>query len=105
MLRDGGENAMHLVGAHAAWNALAAGLGHAEVHKIFRHVDHAGTFVHHDHAARAHDRSGARQRFVVHRHVQAVGGQAAARWPAGLHRFELAALGNAAADFENHFAQ
>ena len=71
-LRDGLKNAVHLVSADAAWHALAAGLGHAEVHEVSRHVDHARTFIHDDHAARAHDGTGLRQRLVVHRHVEEV---------------------------------
>ena len=103
--RSPSQNAVHLVRSDAAWNALAARLGHAEVHEVFGHVDHAGAFVHHDHAARAHDRPRACQRFIIHRHVEAIGRQAAARRSARLHRLELAALRNPAADFEDHLAQ
>src|SRR5581483_1759768 len=33
--RDFLEEAVHLLGPGAAWNALAAGLGHAELHEVF----------------------------------------------------------------------
>ncbi len=44
-----------LVEAHAAGDALAAGLRVGELDEVARHVHHAVVFVHHHHAARAHD--------------------------------------------------
>ena len=61
--------------------------------------------VHHDHAARAHDRAGRGQVLVVDRQIQQVLGDAAARWPAGLHGLELLPVGDAAADVVDHVSQ
>ncbi len=62
--------------------------------------------VHHDQAARAHDRADRDQRLVVDRQCRAaLGRDAAARRAAGLHRLELAAAGDAAADLDDDLAQ
>src|SRR5262249_3711696 len=99
------QDAVHLVGTDATGDTLSARLGHAEVHEVLGDIDHAGTLVHHDHAARSHDRSGLRQRFVIDRHIEAIGGQTAAGRPPGLHSFELATFRDASTNFVDHLAQ
>ena len=64
------EQLEDLRGANPAGNALAAGLVLAEVDEEPGDVDHAGRLVHHDHAARAHDRADLVERVVVDRHIQ-----------------------------------
>src|SRR5579864_274543 len=96
---------MHLVSTDAARDAFSTGLGHAEIHEVFGYIDHAGAFVHDDHAAGTHDRTGAGQRFIVDWHIEACGGQAAAGGSTGLHCLEVAALGDSASDLKDHLAQ
>jgi len=40
-VRNLGQDVMHLGCADAAWNTFAARFAFAEVHEIFRNVDHA----------------------------------------------------------------
>ena len=96
-----GEAVQHpqgLVQADAAGDALAAALRVGELDEVAGDVHHAVVFVHHDHAARAHDRAELRERLVVDRRVEHVGGDAAARGPAGLDGLDVAAVGAALAD-------
>ena len=99
------EHREGLVEAHAAGHALAARLGVGELHEVARDVDHAVVFVHHDHAARAHDRADLGQRLVVDGRVEHVQRDAAAGGTAGLHRLDLAAVGGAAADVVDELGQ
>ena len=46
-------------------DALTAALLRGKIKEEFRHTNHAGTFVHDDHTARAHDRAGRAEGFVV----------------------------------------
>ena len=77
---------------HAAGHALAAGLGVGELDEVAGHIDHAVVFVHHHHAAGAHDGADLRQAFVVDRRIEHLHGNAAARRPAGLHGLDAAAV-------------
>ena len=96
---------MHLRRAGAAGNALAAGLGHAELDEEAGHVDHAGGVVHDDHAAGAHDGADLHEGVVADAEVQHLGGNAAAGGTAGLHRLEGVSAGYAAADDLDDLAQ
>ena len=96
---------VHLHGADAAGHAFAAALVHAEFHEELGDVDHAGTLVHDDQAAGAHDRAQGPQAFVVDRRVQMGGRDAAAGGTAGLRGLEGKAVRNAAADVEDDLAQ
>ncbi len=75
---DGVEDAERFVEAHAAWDALAAGLRVRELDEVAGDIDHAVVFVEHDHAAGAHDGADLRQGFVVDRSVEHFDGDAAA---------------------------
>src|SRR3954454_20096699 len=99
------EQAVHLLGAGAAGDALAAGLGHAELHEELGDVHHAGRFVHHDHAARAHDGPDRGERLVIHRRVEVRLRDTAPRRPAGLDCFIPAPFGNAASNIVENLAE
>src|SRR5579884_1502794 len=99
------EDAVHLVGADTARNALAARFRHTEIHEIFRDVYHARGLVHHDHAAGTHDGACLDQRLIVDGHVEKLSRDASARGSSGLHRFESLVVGNSASYFVNDFAQ
>src|ERR1035437_1287964 len=99
------EEVVHLHRARAAGDALAAGFIHAEFHEEARDLHHVRAVVHHDHAARTHDRAELAERFVIHRRVEMLRWNAAARWPARLHGFDLAAVRRATAHFFNDDAQ
>jgi hypothetical protein len=104
-LGDLHEEIVHLGGADAAGHASPARLGAAELHEELRDVDHAGRLVHHDHAARSHDRAGFPERFVVDGHIEKLLGNTASGRPSGLHRLEALFVGNAAPDLEDDLAQ
>src|ERR1700690_4353544 len=104
-LRDFVQDPVHVVGSDTARYALATGFAHAEIHEEAGHIDHAGSVVHDNHAARTHNRAGAREIFVVDRHIEKLLGQTSARGTAGLDGFELAALRHASTDVEDHLAQ
>ena len=89
--RDSVQDAQRLVQSHAARNALAARLGVGELDEVPRHIHHAVVFVHHHHAARAHDRAQLRQALVIHRRVEHLVRNASARRSARLHRLDLLA--------------
>ena len=100
-----GEDLQHAFRADSAGHALAAGLALGELDEVPRDLDHAGFFVHHDEATRAHDRADLLERVVVQRPVQVLGRHAAARWAAGLRGLELAALRDAPANVEHDLPQ
>src|SRR5579859_6155959 len=83
----------------AAGNAPAAGLVRVKVHDPARHVDHAGVFIHNNHAAGAKHRTGFGDGVVVHRKIDFVRGENRAGAAAGNYGFELLAVGNASRDF------
>ena len=95
----------HLGRAGAAGNALAAGLGHAELDEEAGDVDHAGRVVHDDHAARAHHGADLDQSVIADANIEQFSGKASAGGTAGLHSFEGVAVGNAAADAFDDVAQ
>ena len=76
-----------------------------ELDEVAGDVDHAVVFVHHDHAAGAHDRADLRERLVVDGRVEHVERDAAARGTAGLHGLDLAAVRGAAADVVDELGQ
>ena len=86
--REAVEESQRLVQADAAGDALAAGFRMGELDEVARHVHHAVVFVHHHHAAGAHDGAQLRQRLVVDRRVEHLLRDAAAGRPAGLHGFD-----------------
>ena len=71
-----------------------------ELDEVAGHIDHAVVFVHHDHAARAHDRAERGERLVVDRRIEQLRRDAAARGATGLNGLHLACRG-AAADVVN----
>ena len=87
-LGDAVQDAQTLVQSDAAGNAFAARLGVGELDEVAGDVDHAVVFVHHHHAAGAHDGAQLRQAFVVHRGVEHLAGDAAAGRASGLHRLD-----------------
>ncbi len=102
---DPGQNLEHLPDALAAWGAFAARFGGKEIEKILRDIDHAGVFIHHDHAARAHDGADFGQLVEVDFRIQILRGNAASRRTARLDRLELLAIGNAAAQLVDDVSQ
>ena len=96
--RERVQDAQRLVQAHAAGNALAAGFRVGELDEVAGHVHHAVVFIHHHHAARAHDGAELRQRLVIHRGIEHLLRDAAARRAAGLHGLDLLAVAAAFAD-------
>src|SRR5271155_5020750 len=94
---NAGQNAQTFVQPDAARNAFAARLRVGELHEVTGDVNHAVVFVHHHHAARAHDGAQLGQAFVVHRGVEHLGGNAAAGGATGLHGFNGAAFDAASA--------
>ena len=96
---------MHSCRSLTTGRALTAGLVAQELEEVAGHVDHAGVFVHHDHAARTHDRSGFFEAFKVDGKIYQRFGDAAARRSTGLHRLELPAVRDPAADVEDQLAQ
>src|SRR5579859_2531141 len=86
-------------GSFAARDAPAAGFMRVKMHDPARHIDHAGVFIHHDHAAGAEHRAGFGDGVVIHGQINFVGGEDRARTAAGNHRFEFFAVGNAAGHF------
>ena len=90
--RERVQDAQRLVEAHAAGNALAAGFRVGELDEVAGHVHHAVVFVHHHHAARAHDGAELRERLVVHRRIEHLLRDAAARGAAGLHGLDVLAV-------------
>ena len=95
------QNPQGLIQSHPARNAFAARLGMRELDEVSLHVHHAVVFVHHNHAARSHDRAQLRQAFVVHRGIEHLVRNASARGAAGLHRLDLAPTDAAFADVIN----
>ncbi len=84
------ETVQHLAqpsGAFAAGDAPAAGFVRVKVHDAAGHVDHAGVFVHDDHAAGAEHRAGFGDGIVIHGNVDFAGAHQRARAAAGNHRF------------------
>lgn len=69
-----------------------------EFDEVAGDVHHAIVFIHHHHAARAHDGAELHEGFVVHRGIEHFLGDAAAGRTAGLHGLDLAAGGAAFAD-------
>ncbi len=104
-LGDAREDAQRLVQPDAAGHALAAGFRVGEFDEVAGDVDHAVVFVHHHHAARAHDGAELAQRLVIDRRVEHVLRNAAARRPAGLHRLDRMAVQAAAADVVDEVAR
>ena len=96
--RERVQDAQRLVQAHAAGNALAAGLRVGELDEVARHIHHAVVFIHHHHAAGAHDGAELRQGLVVHRGVEHLLRDAAAGGAAGLHGLDVLAVAAAFAD-------
>ena len=90
--REGVQDAQRFVQPHAARHALAAGFRMGELDEVAGHVHHAVVFIHHHHAARAHDGAELRQRLVIHRRVEHLVRNAAARRAAGLHGFDVLAV-------------
>ena len=86
---DAIQNAQALVQADAAGDAFAARFRVRELDEVAGDVDHAVVFVHHDHAARAHDRAELRQVLVVDSGVEHLVRNATAGGAAGLHCFDL----------------
>ena len=84
------QDAQGLVQADAAGDAFAAGFGVGELDEVAGDVHHAVVFVHHHHAAGAHDGAELRQRFVIHRRVEHLLRDAAAGRAAGLHGLDVA---------------
>ncbi len=54
---DAVQDAQFFVQAHAAGNTFATRFRIRELDEVAGNIDHAVVFVHHDHAARAHDRA------------------------------------------------
>ena len=104
-LRDARERAQRLVETDAAGRAPAAGFGAGEFDEVAGDVDHAVVFVHHHHAARAHDRAELAQRFVIDGRVQHAVRDAATGRTTGLHRFDVVAVHAAAADIVDELAE
>ncbi len=104
-IADARKQREHLRRSRAAGNALAAGLGHAELDEETRDVDHARRVVHDDHSARSHHRSHLDQRFVTDLQVEMLLGNAAAGRSAGLHCLESVTVRNATADAFDDLAQ
>ena len=104
-LGDAGEDAQRLVQPDPAGRAFAAGFRAGELDEVAGDVDHAIVFVHHHHAARAHDGAELAERFVVDRGFEQVGRDAAARRAAGLHRLDRMAVQAAAADGMDEIAE
>ena len=104
-LADARDDLEHPLGADAARRTLAAGFILHELEKEPRHVHHAGIFVHHDQAARAHDGAQFGDRLVVQGDVQVFGGDASARWPSDLRGLEVLAVRHASPQLMDHCLQ
>ncbi len=96
---------MHLRGAGAAWNALAARFVHAEFHEEPRHIHHVRRLIHHDHAAGTHNGPKLHQGIVVHRGIQRLGRYAPAGWPARLNGFDRPPVRSPATHLLDNLAQ
>ncbi len=104
-LGDAGQHLQQSPAADSTRHTLAAGFGRGELEEELGKLDHAGIFVHHNHAAGAHHRADFLQRVEINGRVQRFDAQAAAQRSASLHGFELLALENAAADVKDDLAQ
>ncbi len=102
---DPGENFIKTLVADPAGRALAARFIHRELEVEAGDINHAISFIKHDHAAGAHHRAGFDQVVVIYRCIQHRARQTAARRAAGLHSFELMAVTDTAADIEDNLAQ
>ena len=102
--RDVVQDLVHPLRALAAGEALAARLVAEKVHKVLGDVHHARRFIHHDHPAGTHDRTGLGQRVVVDRQIKPAGGNAAAGRAAGLHCLDLRLARRPAADVVDDLA-
>ncbi len=108
---------------------LAAGFLLKEIQEIPRDIDHAGIFIHHDHATRSHHRTGFGELVEVHRQIEQADrfiflaniamrnhtgmngsfgsfhDQGTAGRATGLHGFEAFLVRDTAADVVENFAQ
>ncbi len=90
-------------GSYPAGGAFSARFFLREIQKIQGQVDRAGVFVHDNHTARSHDRTGSCHRFIFNRDIEKLFGKTAARRPPGLNALVL--LPGAAANFEDDVAE
>ena len=97
---DIGQNLEHLPDAFTARSALAARFIRQEIEKVFGDIDHAGVFIHHDHAAGTHDGADFGQFVKVDSYIQELFRNTSSRRTAGLHCLELFASRDAAADLD-----
>src|ERR1700756_3491976 len=86
---DAIQNTHAFIQSDPARNAFSAGLRVGELDEVTGDINHAVVFVHHDHAAGAHDGSELRQIFVVNRSVEHILRNAAAGGPARLDSLHL----------------
>src|SRR5579872_5404330 len=99
------QNAQALVQPDPAGDAFATRLGVSELDEIAGDVDHAIVFIHHDHAAGAHDGSELRQVLVVDCGVEHILRNTSTRGAAGLNGLDLASPDGAFADVVNESLQ
>src|SRR5579872_1830390 len=99
------QNAQALVQPDPAGYAFATRLGVSELDEIAGDVDHAIVFIHHDHAAGAHDGSELRQVLVVDCGVEHILRNTSTRGAAGLNGLDLASPDGAFADVVNESLQ
>src|ERR1700752_3665843 len=88
---DAIQNTHAFIQSDPARNAFSAGLRVSELDEVTGDINHAVVFVHHDHAAGAHDGTELRQIFVVHRGIEHVLRYAAAGRATRLDGFHLTA--------------
>ncbi len=104
-IADAPQYVLHLCQPFAARYALATRFVHQEGHEIAGNIDHARPFVHDDHAARPHHRSGIGQALEVDWQIQQARRNASAGGPSRLHRLECLPTANPSADVEDQITE
>ncbi len=89
--------------AFSAGETFAAGFILQKIHKIFGDVNHAGIFIHNNHAARTHNRAGIGQAFVINGQIKHIGRNTSPGRSACLNRLYLSLAYRAATDIVDNF--
>ena len=97
-----GKDFQHTLTTHSARYALAAGLCRGERQEEFGELNHAGVFIHDDHATGPHHSADVFQGIEVYRDVEMLDRDTTTQRAACLHCLELLTVGDTTADVKDN---